>query len=83
MWGDPRYDFFIVGPGHAGPHFVVGEARAIQLLPRGVSRVQGYLYLERHAERELFVPTAMLWRKLTIDPWTEAVLGECPHPRRI
>jgi hypothetical protein len=76
MWGDPKYDFFIVGPGHTGPLFAVGEARAIQLLPRGVSRVQGYFYLERGGEKELFVPTAMLWRKLTIDPWTEAVLGE-------
>lgn len=76
MWGDPRYDFFIVGPGASGTHFVVGEARAVQLLPRGISRVRGYLYLERGGEREILIPTAMLWRKLTIDPWTEAVHAE-------
>jgi hypothetical protein len=76
MWGDPRYDFFIVGPGLRGTLFVVGEARAVQLLPRGASRVRGYLYLERSGEREIVLPTAMLWRKLTIDPWTEALAGE-------
>lgn len=76
MWGDPRYDFFIVGVGPAGTQFVVGEARAVKLLPRGVSRVRGYLYLERGGERELVLPTAMLWRKLTIDPWTEAVQAD-------
>lgn len=55
---------------------MVGEARAVQLLPRGASRVRGYLYLERSGEREIVLPTAMLWRKLTIDPWTEALAGE-------
>jgi hypothetical protein len=76
MWGDPKYDFFIVGPGLRGTHFVVGEARAIQLLPLGMSRVRGYLYMENQVERELFMPTAMLWRKLTIDPWGEALWSE-------
>lgn len=72
MWGDPNYDFFIVGNGPGGAHFVLGEAREIQLLPKGISRVKGFLYLERRGERDLLVPTAMLWRKLTIDPWREA-----------
>lgn len=76
MWGDPKYDFFIVGPNPSGHTLVVGEARAVQLLPRGLSRVRGYLYLERGGEKEILLPTAMLWRKLTIDPWTEAVQGE-------
>ena len=76
MLGDPRYDFFIVGPGPKGTHFVVGEARGIQLLPRGISRVRGYLYLERGREHEMVLPTGMLWRKLTIDPWTEAIVGD-------
>jgi hypothetical protein len=72
MWGDPKYDFFIIGHGPWGRQFILGEARAVQLLPKGVSRVRGFLYLERGGEKELLIPTAMLWRKLTIDPWTEA-----------
>ena len=76
MLGDPKYDFFIVGYGPKGINFLVGEARAIQLLPRGMSRARGYIFMEGALERDLLVPTAMLWRKLTIDPWTEALTSE-------
>lgn len=76
MLGDPRYDFFIVGCGPRGANFLLGEARAIQLLPRGMFRARGYIFMEGLRERELLLPTAMLWRKLTIDPWTEALTSE-------
>jgi hypothetical protein len=32
--------------------------------------------MERSGEREMILPTGMLWRKLTIDPWSEAILKD-------
>ncbi len=59
--------------GNLNFDFLIGEARAIQLLPRGMFRARGYIFMEGGRERELLLPTAMLWRKLVIDPWTEAL----------
>lgn len=78
MYGNPKYDFFLVGYGPQGNHFLIGEARAIQLLPRGMCRARGYFFMEGAGERDLLLPTAMLWRKLTIDPWTEALISKGP-----
>jgi hypothetical protein len=76
MMGDPEYEFFVVDTGYKDHHFIVGEAKAVRILPRGLTEAF-VRYLGRDKDATYTVlPTAMIRPKLWIDPFLEQVIGD-------
>lgn len=71
MMGDPEYEFFIVDAGYNDHHFIVGEARSIRLLQKGLIAANVRYFGMKDETVYTILPASMVKPKLWIDPFLE------------
>jgi hypothetical protein len=73
--GDPEYEFFVVDCGYEEHNFVVGEARNIRILNRGLTYAFVRYFGRENEASYILLPASMVKPKLRIDPFFEEKRG--------